>query len=106
MQNAQHTWGHIKMEPNNNTVDNTSSENIVANKIISKELRLTNKEKESGKSIKISHIIILIFISTIIIFSESIIILLSAFKKGIIKKQILSQKTNLGFDIIIKKYKK
>ena len=49
-----------------------------------------------------SNLIILIF-SIISLFFESIIILFSLFKNGIFKKEILSKKTNLGFDLIIKR---
>ena len=46
--------------------------------------------------------IILIF-SVIYIFVESVIIVISLFKKGIFKREILSKKTDLGFDLIIKR---
>ena len=65
-------------------------------------------KKESKKySIEINYslannFIILIF-SIISIFIESIIIIISLFKKGIFKKEVLSKKTNLGFDLIIKR---
>ena len=49
-----------------------------------------------------NNFIILIF-SIISLFFESIIIIISLFKKGILKKEILSQKTDLGFDLIIKR---
>tara|TARA_B100000965_G_C19202028_1_gene587832 strand:+ start:227 stop:349 length:123 start_codon:yes stop_codon:yes gene_type:complete len=37
------------------------------------------------------------------LFFESIIVISSLFKKGILKKEILSKETNLGFDLIIKR---
>ena len=49
-----------------------------------------------------NNFIILIF-SILSLFFESIIILFSLFKNGIFKKEILSKKTNLGFDLIIKR---
>ena len=49
-----------------------------------------------------NNFIILIF-SVISLFVESIIIIISLFKKGIFKKEILSKKTDLGFDLIIKR---
>ena len=49
-----------------------------------------------------TNFIILIF-SIISLFIESIIIIISLFKKGILKKEVLSKKTNLGFDLIIKR---
>ncbi len=56
-------------------------------------------KKES--SITHNFIILLFFIITLSY--ESIIIILSLFRKGIFKKEILSKKTNLGFDLIIKR---
>ena len=49
-----------------------------------------------------SNFIILIF-TIIYLFFESIIIIISLFKKGIVKKEILTKKTDLGFDLIIKR---
>ena len=51
-----------------------------------------------------SNFIILV-LSILYIFFESIIIIISLFKKGILRKEVLSKKTNLGFDLIIKKRK-
>ena len=58
--------------------------------------------KQSNKNSITNNFIILIF-SIISLFVESIIIIISLFKKGFIKKEILSKKTNLGFDLIIKR---
>ena len=49
-----------------------------------------------------NNFIILIF-SIISLFVESILTIISLFKKGIFKKEILSKKTDLGFDLIIKR---
>ena len=49
-----------------------------------------------------SNFIILIF-TIISLFVDSIIIIISFFKKGILKKEILSTRTGLGFDLIIKR---
>ena len=49
-----------------------------------------------------NNFIILIF-SVISLFIESIIIIFSLFKKGFYKREILSKKTGLGFDLIIKR---
>ena len=49
-----------------------------------------------------NNFIILIF-SIISLFIESTITIISFFKKGILKKEILSRKTDLGFDLIIKR---
>ena len=48
------------------------------------------------------NFIILIFL-IISLFVESILTIISLFKKGIFKKEILSKKTDLGFDLIIKR---
>ena len=70
---------------------------------------LIRMEKQYNKNTKpkinnstTNNFIILIF-SVISLFFESIIILISLFKKGILKREILSKKTNLGFDLIIKR---
>ena len=60
-----------------------------------------NPTPNNKKSIT-NNFIILIF-SIISLFFESIIIIISVFKKGIVKKEILSKKTDLGFDLIIKR---
>tara|TARA_Y100001968_G_C19436900_1_gene760231 strand:+ start:424 stop:630 length:207 start_codon:yes stop_codon:yes gene_type:complete len=57
--------------------------------------------KENNSSITNNFIIFLF--SIVSLFFESIITILSLFKKGIFKKEILSKKTNLGFDLIIKR---
>jgi len=59
-------------------------------------------QKPNDKNSIANNFIILIF-SIISIFFESIIIIISLFKKGIVKKEILSKKTDLGFDLIIKR---
>ena len=58
--------------------------------------------KPSNKNGITNNFIILIF-SIISLFFESLIIIVSLFKKGIVKKEILSKKTDLGFDLIIKR---
>ena len=50
----------------------------------------------------VNNFIIILF-SVLSLFIESIIIITSFFKKGILKKEVLSKKTNLGFDLIIKR---
>ncbi len=51
-----------------------------------------------------SHSTIFLGITLAILFLDSVMILLSGIKKGIFKKEILSKKSNIGFDfkIIIK----
>ena len=66
-----------------------------------------NKQKNKNSTKKINpsitnNFIILIF-SIISLFIESIIIIFGLFKKGIFKREILSKKTDLGFDLIIKR---
>ena len=62
-----------------------------------------NKDpKPNNKNSTTNNFIILIF-SIISLFVESIIIIISLFIKGIVKKEVLSQKTDLGFDLIIKR---
>ena len=58
--------------------------------------------KPINKNSITNNFIILIF-SIISLFVESIIIIISLFKKGFVKKEVLSKKTNLGFDLIIKR---
>jgi len=58
--------------------------------------------KPNNKNSITNNFIILIF-SIISLFLESIIIIISLFKKGIFKREILSKKTDLGFDLIIKR---
>ena len=58
--------------------------------------------KPNNKNSITNNFIILIF-SSISLFVESIIIIISLFKKGFIKKEILSKTTDLGFDLIIKR---
>tara|TARA_Y100001968_G_scaffold218310_1_gene200980 strand:- start:4657 stop:4872 length:216 start_codon:yes stop_codon:yes gene_type:complete len=50
----------------------------------------------------ITYHVILNTIALILLFLESIYILLSGIKKGILKKELLTDKSALGFDIIIK----
>ena len=78
-QNAQHITGLIKM---NKKVIQTSSK---------------------GKNNSITNNFIILIFSILSLFMESIIIIFSLFRKGILKKEVLSKKTNLGFDLIIKR---
>ena len=61
------------------------------------------KEKNTPKKSLTYQFIFYGFTLTILLF-ESILILLSGFRKGVFKKEILSKKSNLGFDfkIVIK----
>ena len=62
-----------------------------------------NKNTKQNKNNSITHNFIILIFSVISLFFESIIIIISLFKKGILKREILSKKTNLGFDLIIKR---
>ena len=77
--NAQHITDLTKMKDQENKNTRTKNNNSITN-----------------------NFIILIF-SAISLFLESIIIIISLFKKGIFKREILSNKTDLGFDLIIKR---
>ena len=61
------------------------------------------KDSKKNNNNSITYNFIILIISTISLFVESIITIISSFKKGIFKKEILSKKTDLGFDLIIKR---
>ena len=61
----------------------------------SSELETQKKEKDF---ISFS---ILTTLAVVIIFIESIIILINGLRKGLLKKEVLSKQSNLGFDIDI-----
>ena len=68
------------------------------------KMKIKEKERKSiEKNNSITNNFIILILSTLSLFLESIIIIFSLFKKGILKKEVLSQKTNLGFDLIIKR---
>ena len=77
--NAQHIMDLIKMSIKDNQKPSIEKNNSITN-----------------------NFIIMIFL-ILSLFFESIIIIISLFKKGILKKEVLSRKTNLGFDLIIKR---
>ena len=62
-----------------------------------------NKNPKLKNTNSITNNFIILIFSIISLFVESIIIIISLFKKGIVKKEVLSKKTDLGFDLIIKK---
>ena len=62
-----------------------------------------NNNPITKKNPSITNNFIILIFSVISLFVESIIIIISFFKKGILKKEILSKKTDLGFDLIIKR---
>ena len=62
-----------------------------------------NKNSKPNNKNSITNNFIILIFSIISLFFESIIIIISLFKKGFEKKEILSKKTDLGFDLIIKR---
>ena len=52
----------------------------------------------------ISHRLVFIGMMALILFCEAIFVLLSFFKKGVSRREILSDNSKLGFDIVIKKW--
>ena len=69
-------------------------------------MKTKNSKKPSiEKNNSITNNFIILIFSIFSIFFESIVIIGSLFKKGILKKEVLSKKTNLGFDLIIKRKK-
>ena len=64
---------------------------------------IESKKPSIEKNNSITNNFIILIISILSLFFESIIIIISLFKKGILKKEVLSNKTNLGFDLIIKR---
>ena len=62
-----------------------------------------NKNTRTKGNNSITNNFIILIFSVISLFLESIIIIISLFKKGIFKREILSKKTDLGFDLIIKR---
>ena len=56
----------------------------------------TQRERRDLTSISIFTIL-----AVVIIFIESIIILINGLRKGLLKKEVLSTQSNLGFDIDI-----
>ena len=73
---------------------------------ISGLIRMKRKDSQTPriekKTSMTNNFIILIFTISSLLF-ESLIIIISLFKKGILKKEVLSKKSNLGFDLIIKR---
>ena len=70
---------------------------------LTKMKKQENKNQKPDNNNSIANNFIILIFSIISLFFESIKIIISLFKKGILKKEILSQKTDLGFDLIIKR---
>ena len=62
-----------------------------------------NKNQKPNNNNSITNNFIILIFSIIALFVESIIIIISLFKTGILKKEVLTKKTDLGFDLIIKR---
>ena len=74
--------------------------------LISGRIKMTSKDSQMSqieKDNSITNNFIILTFSVLSLFFESLIIIISIFKKGILKKEVLSKKTNLGFDLIIKR---
>ncbi len=76
------------MKKRNNPLENHPSSNK------------NNFEETQDKSVTYNLIIAIVVL--LILFLESIFILLSSIKKGILKKEVLTKSSNIGFDIVIK----
>ena len=75
---------------------------------ITDPIKMKRKDSQTSqidKDNSITNNFIIIIFSILSLFFESIIIIFSLFKKGILKKEVLSNKNNLGFDLIIKRKK-
>ncbi len=70
-----------------------------ARKIVRVDSQETNNKNITNDLISLS---IFTLITVIFIFLESIYILIIGLRKGIIKKEVLSRDSSLGFDLFIK----
>ena len=59
------------------------------------------KDIEIKKEKRIVSSFIIFLLTILILFIDSLFILLNISKKGILKKEILSKKSNMGFDVKI-----
>ena len=79
---------------------------MVHTKMIKKENKKTSKNQpQNFNNNSIISKSIIIFFAVITLFYESVLTLLGSFRRGILKKEILTKKNNLGFDLIIKRKK-
>ena len=62
-----------------------------------------DRNLQPNKNISFTNNFIILIFSIISLLFESIVTIFSIFKKGIFKKEILSRKTDLGFDLIIRR---
>ena len=61
------------------------------------------QKPSTEKNNSITNNFIILMFSIFTLFFESLIIIISLFRKGILKKEVLSKETKLGFDLIIKR---
>ena len=66
-------------------------------------IKKVNQKFFKSNNNSITNNFIVFILSVLFLFIESLIIIISLFNKGILKKEILSKKTDLGFDLIIKR---
>jgi len=59
------------------------------------------KGAQRKKENKPGHNLIILMITILFLFYESILTLLKISNKGILKKEVLSKKSNIGFDVKI-----
>tara|TARA_Y100001968_G_scaffold314829_1_gene340679 strand:- start:79 stop:270 length:192 start_codon:yes stop_codon:yes gene_type:complete len=59
------------------------------------------KELRRKKENKPGYNLIILMITILFLFLESILTLLKISKKGILKREVLSKKSNIGFDVKI-----
>ena len=67
-----------------------------------KEAKTKQPKGKNDNSITNDFIILILSVTSLFI-ESIIIIIIGLFKKGIRKKEVLSENTNLGFDLIIRK---
>ena len=67
-----------------------------------KTKKFNNEELKNHEDKKIVYNFIITVLAAIVLLIESIYILMSGLKTGILKKEILTTRSDIGFDIIIK----
>ncbi len=96
-QNAQLNLDHIMCKSKHGFIKKMKS-NKESNKFKVKDLFMIKKDEKNKDIISISIIALL---TLVIIFIDSICVLIKGLNKGIIKKEVLSKNSNLGFDLDI-----
>ena len=88
-----HIYNECKDQESERAVNFTSNPNAI------EKYQSSNIDQTQRNDIVSSAIYL--FITTIIIVLESIYVLVKGMRRGVLKKEVLSQKSNLGFDIDI-----